>query len=48
MDLMTKMMAVFIDYGGNLGKIVEGFWMRFDLGKLDPKHKKVVKDREEK
>lgn len=43
MDLLTKMMAVFVDYGGDLEKTVENFWMKFESEKLDIKHKKIVK-----
>ena len=48
MDFLTKMMAVYIDNGGNLAELMKKFWMKFDIGKLDPKHKKFIKSRAER
>ena len=40
MDLLTKMMAVFIDNGGELNAITDKFMMKFDNKILDNVNKK--------
>lgn len=43
MDFLTKMMAVYVDNGGNLKAITDGFLMNFDTKLLETKNKKNLK-----
>lgn len=43
MDQLTKMMAIFLDNGGDLSSITDKFMMKFPIKNIATKSKKQIK-----